>query len=148
MNIKTILTLGIGILIGAAAVAGPQTGDGMIVRNPPTREAKSGKARVTPLIDSKVGAKSAFLAILEIDPGAKVPVHRDATEEYIHFLEGGGTITLDGRSYGVKAGDTVYMPANAEVSYNNSPDQKSKVIQVFAPMGPEKKYDSWPWMQK
>ena len=54
-----------------------------------------------------------------MQPGAKVPEHQDATEEYIVVIEGGGTIHIDGTATEVAKGDSVYMPANATVRFEN-----------------------------
>lgn len=101
-------------------------------RNPP------GTAVVTLL----ARGENAFLARLEMDPGAAVPEHRDATEEYVHVLEGSGRITIDGTSHEVTAGTTIYMPANALVSFQNG-DAPLVGLQVFAGPEPAAKYDAW-----
>lgn len=103
-----------------------------------TRWAPSGKAR----IDIFATGTNAFLARLTMAPGGAVPEHADPTEEYIHVLEGTGTITIDGVSHEVGPGDTVFMPANALVTYQNG-DEEMQAFQVFADPGPAKKYDSW-----
>lgn len=102
------------------------------------RTAPSGKAGVTIL----ARGENAFVAKLRMDAGAAVPVHRDATEEYIHVLSGGGTITVDGTEHAIAAGDTVYMPANAEVSFQNG-DAELVGLQVFAGPEPASKYGAW-----
>lgn len=86
--------------------------------------------------------EQAFLGKLVMAPGGEVPEHRDATEEYIHILEGGGTFTIDDRVFAVGAGTTIYMPANAKVSFKNGPD-RLVALQVFAGPGPAAKYDAW-----
>lgn len=86
--------------------------------------------------------EQAFLGKLEMAPGGEVPEHRDATEEYIHILEGGGTFTIDDKSYAVGPGTTIYMPADAKVSFKNG-DAKLVAIQVFADPQPADKYDAW-----
>jgi len=86
--------------------------------------------------------EQAFLARLAMPAGAAVPVHRDATEEYIHVIRGGGTITVDGTEHTIAAGDTVYMPANAEVSFTNG-DAPMEAVQVFAGPQPASKYGAW-----
>ena len=103
-----------------------------------TRAAASGKAKVQFLA---MGA-NAFIGRLELAPGAKVPEHRDATEEYIHVLEGKGVISVDGVKHEIGPGATVYMPANALVSYQNG-DAKMVALQVFAGPAPAAKYDKW-----
>lgn len=97
-----------------------------------------GKARIKKL----ALGQNAFIGEFTIMPGAKVPVHRDPTEEYLYVLSGGGTMTLDGKNHTVKPGDVIYMPAGAEVSFVNG-TAVTKVMQVFAGPGPAKKYDSW-----
>jgi len=127
---------------GATSVA-PVTGHVQSTADAETRTAPSGKATVRILAGPKHGgAKNAFLAVLELAPGAKVPEHADATEEYIYVLEGGGVITVDGVQHTLVVGDAVYMPANAVVTYTNGADA-SKIVQVFAGPGPEAKYDAW-----
>ncbi len=85
---------------------------------------------------------NAFLARLEMAPGGEVPEHRDATEEYIHILEGGGVFKIDGQAHTVGPGTTIYMPANALVSFKNG-DVRLVAIQVFAGPGPAVKYEAW-----
>lgn len=102
-------------------------------RSPP-----SGKAAITLLAKGH----NAFLGRLEMAAGGKVPLHRDGTEEYIHILEGNGVITIDGQHHDVAPGTTVYMPANAEVTYQNGKDPLV-AIQVFAGPAPAQKYDAW-----
>ena len=86
--------------------------------------------------------RNAYMGRLEIEAGARVPLHRDTTEEFIHVLEGGGRVTIDGTSYPINAGMTVYMPANAEVSFDNGAT-KTVALQVFAGPSPAQKYDAW-----
>ena len=64
------------------------------------------------------------------------------TEEYLLIESGSGMLTIDGVKHHVKAGDLIYMPARAEVSFKNGP-QPLIALQIFA--GPEsaRKYDKW-----
>ena len=101
-------------------------------------QASHGKARVLPL----ASGRKAWLGILELDGGVAVPEHADATEEFIHVLEGRGTITVDGTRRAVGPGDTVYMPAGATVSYQNG-ETPLKAVQVFAGPEPASKYATW-----
>jgi quercetin dioxygenase-like cupin family protein len=88
----------------------------------------------------------AFVGHLRMDPGAAVPEHRDASEEYIYVLQGAGRITIDDRAHDLIPGMAVFMPANAKVSFQNG-DKEMVAIQVFA--GPEsaKKYAKWKRVQ-
>lgn len=103
-----------------------------------TRSAPSGKAWVTPYVEGQ----NAWLGRLDLAAGAKVPTHRDPTEEYIHVLSGHGTMTIDGTRTQVGPGDTIYMPAGAEVSFENGRENLS-ALQVFAAPTPAAKYDTW-----
>ena len=109
----------------------------------PVRSVPSGKATVRILAAPDHGeTQNAFLAVLELAPGAAVPEHADATEEYIYVLEGGGKLTIDGVVHTLTVGDAVFMPAHAVVTYQNG-DVASKVLQVFAGPAPAAKYDKW-----
>jgi quercetin dioxygenase-like cupin family protein len=104
----------------------------------PRHVAPPGTATITHL----ARGLNAYVGKLEMDGGGAVPEHRDATEEFIHVLSGGGTITIDGTSHLIEAGTTIYMPAEALVSYENGPEPMT-AIQVFAGPAPAAKYDGW-----
>ena len=123
---------------GARANAKPGEAAVVPIEAAPVRVSPNGQARVTILAQGF----NAFLAKLEMDPGAKVPPNRDATEEYVHVLEGSGKVTIDGKSYDVAPGTTIYMPANSDCSFDNG-DQKLVGIQIWAGPEPSKKYDAW-----
>ncbi|MEE2786768.1 MAG: cupin domain-containing protein [Myxococcota bacterium] len=105
----------------------------------PTYLAPSGQARITILAQGE----RAFMGRLWLAPHATVPLHQDPTEEYLHILEGEGTLSLNGVDYAVRAGMTIFMPAKAKVTFKNG-DKPMVCLQVFA--GPEsaKKYHGWP----
>ena len=85
---------------------------------------------------------NAFLGKLEMDGGGAVPLHRDNTEEYIYILEGSGTISIDSVEYSVGPNTAIFMPAGAQVTYQNS-DVPLVALQIFAGPGPASKYDKW-----
>ena len=103
------------------------------------RYAPNGKAEAA----LYVSGEQAFVGVLEMVGGARIPTHRDPTEEFIYVLSGSGTITIDGAEHAVGPETVVYMPANAEVSFANGPEPM-KVVQVFADPGPEAKFSAWP----
>ncbi|MFO7563696.1 MAG: cupin domain-containing protein [Enhygromyxa sp.] len=104
----------------------------------PRALAPNGKASIIHL----ARGHEAYLGMLQMDAEAAVPTHRDPTEEFIHVLEGGGTMTIDGQTYEITAGTTIYMPANAEVSFQNGAEPM-RAIQVFAGPEPATKYEAW-----
>ena len=141
---------------GACATAAIQS-SAALPETPPTTPAKTSTgAEVTSLAEAErrrapndsatvvmlARGDNAFVARLEMEPGASVPTHRDATEEYIVILEGSGTMSIDGQSFELQAGDTAYMPANAEVRFQNA-DTPLVGLQVFAGPEPAEKYDAW-----
>ena len=98
-------------------------------------------------IDLLGQGNNAFFGVLRMKGKGKVPKHRDATEEYIYVVEGGGTITIDGVNYPVRSGTAIFMPAGAEVSFRGGPEPLV-AIQVFAGPGPAAKYRSWKSIKK
>ena len=102
------------------------------------RQVGGGKAEVRFLAHGK----AAWIGKLEMAAGGKVPLHRDATEEYIHVLSGGGEISIDGKTWPIGPGSTVFMPAGAQVTYQNG-EERFVSLQVFAGPAPAKKYNKW-----
>ena len=135
-------------LAGAAFLAGTLLGADTVRKGgvvsmdaAPVRVVPSGKAKVRMM--SMPGAQ-AFVGILEMDAGASVPVHRDADDEFVYVLEGGGALFLNGERFDIKTGDLVTMPGNAEVHFEASTEGPTRVLQVFAPADSAKKYEKWP----
>ena len=124
-------------LLAAPALAGPPASVRSLDQAP-VRVAPHGKARVQALAQGN----NAWIGRLTMDAGAKVPLHRDPTEEYVFVIAGSGQVTIDGRTSPVAPGTTIFMPANAEVTFQNGDDSMT-VIQVFAGPGPAAKYDAW-----
>jgi len=106
------------------------------------RQVGGGKAEIWLL----ARGDNAFVGRLELAAGFKVPKHRDPTEEYIHVLRGSGALTIDGKVHQLTAGSTVFMPANAEVSFVNGPE-RMVALQIFAGPGPADKYSKWQVVQ-
>lgn len=104
----------------------------------PRRAAPPGTATIAMLAQGT----NAFVGRLEMEPGAAVPEHQDPDEEYIHVLEGHGTMWIDGTEHEVGPGATIYMPAGATVRFQNG-DTRMVAIQVFAGPGSASKYERW-----
>lgn len=147
MDQSHLVTGGLAFLLGACATAAVSA----TASDAPSRtativklaEAPSGMSPPkTATIRHLARGNHAYVGHLTMQAGAKVPVHRDASEEFIHVLAGSGTITIDGVSEVIGEGDTIFMPANAEVTFANG-DAEMVGLQVFA--GPEsaKKYEAW-----
>lgn len=128
------------VLVGCAGdVVPPPVPAAVVARDAaPRRQNPPGTAIATRLVQGR----NAYVGALVLAPGAKVPEHQDPTEEYLVVVRGGGTLTIDGATHRLAAGDAVLMPAGATVSYENGPDE-TEVLQVFAGPGPAAKYDAW-----
>lgn len=113
------------------------------VRSPGTVAVKNAPPGTAKIHMLAADAQSAFVGLLEINPGAGVPEHQDESEEFIYVLEGGGTITVDGQQHIVSPGDLVYMPANATVSFAAAESGPTRVLQIFAPATSAAKYSAW-----
>lgn len=139
LHIVVAFALGATCALGAAWAAAPaRSAEIMPMQDAELRAAPTGKAHVRLL----ARGDNAFLGHLRMDPGASVPAHQDESEEFIYLLQGSGEITIDGKQTAVKAGDAIFMPAKAQVSFVNG-DHEMVALQVFA--GPESsaKYSGW-----
>lgn len=140
MRLTLPVTFLLGGLFGAAVASDPVRGHVVAADEAPLKTAPHGKASVRVLSGE---AESAFVGMLQIDPGVTIPVHRDASEEFVYMLEGGGVIRIDGVESVVEPGDFVFMPANSEVTFAATDAGPSKVLQIFAPTTSAAKYDGW-----
>lgn len=150
MNLSNRTSIGLAFLLGACtatsiqqtevtkAIASQTLKTVLQMKDAKTVVSPNKKATLTHLAKGQ----NAFLGRLTMAPSAKVPEHRDPTEEYIHILEGSGTMHIDDEIFQVSAGTTVYMPPDAKVRFENGPTQLV-AIQVFAGPSPAKKYDGW-----
>lgn len=143
---KTWIFAAVFIVAAALLLPGLVFAEGAVVNvtdAPVKRHAKSG-AEVRFLATPKLlGTRAAFIAQLTVKAGGKVPEHRDATEEYLYVLDGSGTIWIEDKKFEVRPGSLIYMPANAKVSFEAADKKDVTILQIFAPPGPEKKYDTW-----
>lgn len=71
--------------------------------------------------------------IAEFSPrGGRLTPHRHAHPEIYHILEGSGVVTIDGTQHRVEAGDTVFIPGDAEHGVVNEGDAVLRLFYVFA----------------
>jgi len=149
------LSFALALAIGGHAVADSNTFQAATADHPVTRLEMEGLPEQKGVRTSPNGAvsvleaargKNAFVGFLLIAPHQTIDPHRDRSEEYLVVFQGGGTLTLDGKSHILTESSAVYMRANAEVSYVNGPDP-TIALQVFA--GPESadKYRNWSTMR-
>lgn len=64
--------------------------------------------------------------------GGDLKPHRHSHAEIYHIIDGQGTVTIDGIPHQVKAGDTVFIPGDAEHGVVNEGDATLRFFYVFA----------------
>jgi mannose-6-phosphate isomerase-like protein (cupin superfamily) len=89
------------------------------------------------LIISKdtVNASTMSAGIFQIEQGNETkPCHAHQNEEeVIYFLKGVGKIWIDGKTFDVNAGDTVFFPKRSKHIIKNAGKETLRGIFVFAP---------------
>lgn len=79
-----------------------------------------------------------------LKPGTVIPKHAHlASDEYLYFIKGAGIMTIDGKDYEVKDGQTIYIPMGTKHSYENKSEETAEAIQVYTPGGPEQRFKTW-----
>jgi len=81
--------------------------------------------------------RSFATGIQVIAPGSYIREHvHPAQEELLFFFEGAGEAVIDGESYPLRAGTTVYVGAGHRHKFvNSSPDKELKMCWVMLPGG-------------
>jgi mannose-6-phosphate isomerase-like protein (cupin superfamily) len=104
-----------------------------------------GRGKATLLLDRSKDLIGDALALerLEADRGATVPLHvHEKSDELLYIATGRGTMTLDGKSVPVAAGDTIRIPMGKPHSLVVT--EKLLAVQVYAPAGPEQRFKAKP----
>jgi quercetin dioxygenase-like cupin family protein len=102
----------------------------------------NGKARVRKLLTpDNTGSTAAYLGMLEADPGCEIPRHTHTSAEIMYVVSGGGVLTLGNAATFPFGPDTaIHVPENtAHLASFNTPD-KTIMIQLYAPAGPEQRF--------
>ncbi len=102
-----------------------------------------GHARVRKLLTPQhTGHATAYLGVLEADPGLKIPRESHPTSaELLYVVSGsGGLVTIGVESIPFDAETAIHIPENQPHQLQfNGPD-KTIMIQLYAPEGPELRY--------
>lgn len=77
--------------------------------------------------------ENAMLNVVELDPGAEVPLHRHPHEQLGMVLSGEMTMTIDGVQYPLGPDDAYTIPGGVEHGAVAGPDG-CRVIDVFQPV--------------
>jgi quercetin dioxygenase-like cupin family protein len=98
-----------------------------------------GKATAHTLLDQAVTG-SGDLALLSIDvkPGAEWPRHgHDGASELLYVTAGGGTLEVGSERTPFGPETALYLPAGQPHAIKFAPGATTRLIQIFAPAGPE-----------
>ena len=75
------------------------------------------------------------MRVFELAPGGKAPAHQHPWPHIIYFLEGEGTVMLEGVDHPVSAGFSAYIPADAYHQIKNRGDKPFKFICIVPEEG-------------
>jgi quercetin dioxygenase-like cupin family protein len=74
--------------------------------------------------------------VLRLAPGARIAEHHHPSYDETFLVQQGRlTLSLNGKSYDLGAGDFVVMPAGTVISGSNSGDQEARVVVAFSNTG-------------
>ncbi|HVU51412.1 MAG TPA: cupin domain-containing protein [Polyangia bacterium] len=140
---------GFEVIHGTGDAGGPASGAAAPVKWTVATAAKvdpipigNGKVRVRKLLTPEnTGHTTAYLGILEADPGAQIPRHlHPLSAEISYVVTGGGVLTVGAESFPFGPDTAYHVPENSpNLTAFNTPD-KTIMIQLFAPAGPEQRY--------
>lgn len=71
---------------------------------------REGALRIRKHFGRENGAHAISLRVLELDGGASATWRNESSDEVIYLIEGGGEVTIDGRTYEVAADHGLYVP--------------------------------------
>jgi quercetin dioxygenase-like cupin family protein len=102
----------------------------------------NGKARVRKLLTPEVtGSSAAYLGILEADPGLEIPRHlHPQSAEILYVVQGGGGLNIGLEPVPFGPNTAVHVPENQPHSVAFSGPDKTIMIQLYAPAGPEQRF--------
>jgi quercetin dioxygenase-like cupin family protein len=102
----------------------------------------AGKGKIKPLLDpAKTGNKSLYVGLLEAEPGAEVPRNSHAgSAEILYVLSGAGDVTIGSEKIPFGAEEALHIPDGQPHAAKFTGPEKTIMVQVFAPAGPEERY--------
>ena len=101
-----------------------------------------GKGKIRPLLEpAKTGSKGFYLGLLEAEPGAEVPRNSHAgAAEILFVVSGGGELTVGSEKLPFEADEALHIPENQPHAAKFTGPDKTVMVQIFAPAGPEERY--------
>jgi quercetin dioxygenase-like cupin family protein len=74
---------------------------------------------------------------MHVPPGGGPASHRHDCEETFIVLEGEIEATFRGKTYAVRAGETIHIPANAPHQFHNNSEKPARLLCICSPAGQE-----------
>ena len=103
----------------------------------PASPMDSGRGEQIKLINPSLGTEKVDVHLNRLIPGGpqgKVHHHTHADNVYI-VRRGEGTLTVEGKSYAIRADDVVYIPAGMKHSLSNRGAEPFEIFEIYAPSG-------------
>jgi quercetin dioxygenase-like cupin family protein len=101
-----------------------------------------GKGKIRPLLEpAKTGSPGVYLGLLEAEPGAEVPRNsHPGSAEILFVLSGAGELTVGSEKLPFEAEEALHLPEGQPHAAKFSGPDKTVMVQIFAPAGPEERY--------
>ena len=102
----------------------------------------AGKGKIKPLLEpAKTGSRALYVGLLEADPGAEVPRNSHAgSAEILFVLSGAGVMTVGSEKIPFAADEALHIPDGQPHAAKFTGPDKTVMLQIFAPAGPEERY--------
>ena len=103
---------------------------------------RRGKGKIKPLLEpAKTGDKALYVGLLEAEPGAEVPRNtHPGSAEILYVVSGGGDVTVGSEKIPFEAEEALHIPDGQPHAARFTGPEKTIMVQVFAPAGPEERY--------
>jgi len=102
----------------------------------------AGKGKIKPLLEpAKTGNSAVYVGILEAEPGAEVPRNsHPGSAEILYVVSGAGNVTIGSEKLTFSAEEALHIPDGQPHAAKFTGPEKTVMVQVFAPAGPEERY--------
>jgi quercetin dioxygenase-like cupin family protein len=108
----------------------------------PSHAIAGGKGHVRILFDEETtGSDAVSLGILEVASGTEIPRHtHDGSAEILYVLSGGGELTIGSEKIPFSADQAIQIPEDQPHAVRFSGGEKTVMVQIYAPAGPEQRF--------
>jgi quercetin dioxygenase-like cupin family protein len=86
----------------------------------PVTDAGARGASIRWIIDTRHGAPTYRLRVIELEPGGHTPLHAHWFEHENFVLSGEGEVQIGDQVYPIRAGDVVFVPPHVTHQYRNT----------------------------